>query len=83
MTSFVFFGFFSLFFFTAESLHANTIYVRKTKISGDKTHLRPFTFSSLVFFWHNFAVKHAISAISNMICSYIYCSELTGSVLSS
>ena len=50
---------------------------------GDRTHLRPFTFSSLVFFWHNFVVKHAISAISHMICSYIHCSELTGSVLSS
>ena len=50
-------------FLSAESLHTNTIYICKTKISGDRTHLRPFTFSSLVFFWHNFAVKHAISAI--------------------
>ena len=70
-------------YLSAESLHTNTIYIRKTKIGGDRTHLRPFTFSSLVFFWHSFAVKHAISAISHMICSYIHCSELTGSVLSS
>ena len=56
-------------FLSSESMHTNTIYIRKTKISGDRTHLRSFTFSSLVLFWHNFAVKHAISAISHMICS--------------
>ena len=56
-------------FLSAKSMHANTISIRKTKISGDRTHPRSFTFFSLVFFWHNFAVKHAFSAISHMICS--------------
>ena len=56
-------------FLSAESMHTNTIYIRKTKISGYRTHPRSFTFSSLVFFWHSFAVKRAISAISHMICS--------------
>ena len=48
-------------FLSAESMHTNTIYIRETKIRGDRTHPRSFTFSSLVFFWHNFAVKHLIS----------------------
>ena len=55
-------------FLSAKSMHTNTIYIRKTKISGDRTHPQSFTFSTLVFFWHNFAVKHAILAISHMIC---------------
>ena len=44
-------------FLSAESMHTNTIYIRKSKISGDRMHPRLFTLSSLGLLSAQFCCK--------------------------